>query len=91
MVDAEKASRQPYLNFKHVDFRDNKPYLVFTCIIEDNLIKNTSNCPQFSNIITLYQNATKVEDHKIDHFLLTKKNILKHRPSLSTKDDIDDI
>ena len=91
MVDAEKASKQPYLNFKHVDFKDNIPYLVITCIIEDNLMKNTSNCPQFSNIITLYQNATKVEDHKIDHFLLTKKNILKHRPSLSTKDDIDDI
>ena len=91
MVDAEKASRQPYLNFKHVDFRDNIPYLVITCIIEDNLMKNTSNCPQFSNIITFYQNATKVEDHKIDHFLSTKKNILKHRPSLSTKDDIDDV
>ena len=91
MVDAEKASKQPYLNFKHVDFKDNIPYLVITSIIEDNLIKSTSNCPIFSNIITLYQNATKVEAHKIDQFLLTKKNIIKHRPSLTTKDDIYDI
>jgi len=91
MVDAEKACRQLYLNFKHVDFRDNIPYLVITCIIEDNLRKNTSNCPIFSKIMTLYQNATKVEAYKIDQFLFTKKNIIKHRPSLSTKDDIDDI
>ena len=91
IVDAEKASTQLYLNFKHVDIIDNIPYLVITCIIKDKLIKNTSNCPIFSKIITLYQNATKVEAYKIDQFLLTKKNIIKHRSSLGTKNDIDDI